>query len=333
MSAEEINQQNPAVEGGTGGSEEVAERIKKAALQGNFNEAEKLRDELMRVDPMNLKLIVSTGEAIEAQKTRLLDKDHLAVWQELYQELTDEETNGLFYSMEPAEIETNKLLQVQGKVSNRLFFIDSGKVVLFYRKDGKNMVAAQLGRGDIVGETSFFEISLCPLSAATQSEVKLYSLTRNSVEKWQETYPGLYEKLAEICRARGKSTAAIISNNLDRRSTPRYQGSGMVSAVVLDKAGNPGDNRFKGALSDVSPTGLCFDIKCSKQETARVLLATTIDLNLVFDGHEDAGLNIQGQVTKVSFHLHNDYSVHVKYSEPIDEETFNNLPCRRPQVD
>lgn len=312
------------------GSNDLASAIKEAALAGKFREAEALRDKLIESDPMNLKLIVSTGEIIEQQKTALLDKDHLAVWDALYGDLTEEEINGLFYSMEAALLDTNKLLQVQGKLSNRLFFIDSGKVVLFYRKEGKNIIAAQLGRGDIVGESSFFEISLCPLSAATQGETKLFSLTRSAAEAWQETHPGLYEKIAEFCRKLGKSDEAIAANELDRRSARRYPISGVAGAVVLRKDGSPGDNRFKGGLSDISRSGLCFDIKCSRQETARALLAAEVELSLIFDGREDTPVKLQGQITKVGFHLHNDYSVHVKFIKPIDKEAFKTLPCQWP---
>lgn len=308
--------------------DDLAAAIKKAALEGNFNTAEALREQLIKIDPMNLKLIVSTGEIIEEQKTKHLDKDHLAVWDGLYGDLTEEEGNGLFYSLEPALIETNKLLQVQGKLSNRLFFIDSGKVALFYRKEGKNIVAIQLSRGDIVGESSFFEISLCPLSAATQSETKLYSLRRSAAEAWQEAHPGLYEKVAEFCRKQGKTGEAIAANELDRRSARRYPISGVASAVVLQKDGSPGANRFKGGLSDISQSGLCFDIKCSRQETARALLAAEVELALEFDGRQEAPLQLKGQITKVGFHLHNDYSVHVKFNEPLEEATFKTLPCQ-----
>jgi hypothetical protein len=227
-------------------------------------------------------------------------------------------------------IETNKLLQVQGKVSNRLFFIDSGTVVLFYRKDDKNKVAVQLGSGDIVGEESFFEISLCSLSAATQSEVKLYSLTRDATEQWTEAFPGLYEKLGEFCRKAGKSKEAIKQKELDRRSMTRYLTSGMASAVILDKAGQPSNTYVKGGLTDISPGGLCFDIKCSKQETARTLLAQHVHLSLNFDEGRGDPLKVQGQITKLSFHLHNDYSVHVKLGSPIDAETFKTLPVSDP---
>jgi len=312
-------------------SDELAAAIKKAALKGDFVVAETLREKLISIDPVNLKSIVSTGEIIEEQKTKLLDKDHLAVWDGLYDNLTEEETNGLFYSMVPALIDPNKLLQVQGKLSSRLFFIDSGKVALFYRKEGKNIIATQLSRGDIVGESSFFEISLCPLSAATQAETKLYSLTRRAAEAWQEAHPGLYEKVAEFCRSRGKSGDAIAANELDRRSTRRYPISGVAGAVVLQKDGSPGAHRFKGGLSDISQTGLCFDIKCSRQETARALLAAEVELSLEFDGHPADPLRLTGQITKVGFHLHNDYSVHVKFSTPLDEESFKTLPCRRPE--
>lgn len=311
-------------------SQDLADRITTAALQGDFQQANSLREELISTDSMNLKLIVSTGEIIEQQKTKLLDKDHLAVWQTLYEECTDEETNGLFYSMQPTQLESNKLLQVQGKMSNRLFFIDSGKVVLFYRKDDKNKVAVQLGRGDIVGEETFFEISLCSLSAATQSDVKLYSLTRDAVALWSDTYPGLYEKLGDYCRREGKGREAVKQKDLERRSAPRYLVDGKASAVILDKDGQPSDTYIKGGLTDISQSGLCFDIKCSKQETARALLAQNIGLSLHFDDADEEPLKLQGQITKVSFHLHNDYCVHVKLGRNIDDETFKTLPCRRP---
>jgi CRP-like cAMP-binding protein len=328
MSKEEQSPLDSEAIGENSTSDDLAAAIEKAALAGNFNEAEALRERLIKNDPVNLKLIISTGEIIEAQKTKLLDKDHLAVWDELYGELTEEETNGLFYSMDTALLDSNKLLQVQGKLSNRLFFIDNGKVVLFYRKDGKNIIAAQLGRGDIVGESSFFEISLCPLSAATQAETKLYSLTRSAAEAWHEPHPGLYEKVAEFCRAQGKSREAIAANELDRRSTRRYPISGVAGAVVLQEDGSPGTNRFKGGLSDISQSGLCFDIKCSRQETARALLAAEVELSLEFDERPQTPLQLRGQITKVSFHLHNDYSVHVKFVEPIAEATFKTLPCQ-----
>ena len=100
--------------------------------------------------------------------------------------------------------------------------------------------------------------------------------------------------------------------------------------MVLRKDGSPGDNRFKGGLSDISRSGLCFDIKCSRQETARALLAAEVELSLIFDGREDTPVKLQGQITKVGFHLHNDYSVHVKFIKPIDKEAFKTLPCQWP---
>jgi len=330
MTEENGNSAAPGASGDAGNSKDLADRIREAALEGDFQKADALREELIRIDPMNLQLIVATGDTIEEQKTKLLDKDHLAIWQDLYEACTDEERNGLFYSLQPAVIETNKLLQVQGKVSNRLFFIDSGKVVLFYQKDEKNKVAVQLGRGDIVGEESFFEISLCSLSAATQSEVKLYSLTRAATEQWAESYPGLYEKLAGFCRRIGKSKAGLKEHDLDRRVGKRYPVDGMAGAVVLDKNGQQTDTYVKGGLSDIAPTGLCFDIKCSNQETARTLLAKRISLTLAFDDWDKEPLHVRGLITKVGFHLHNDYSVHVRFAEAIDEETFKTLPCRPP---
>ncbi len=333
MSADENGRTAGSGPGSAAISAALAGKIEAAAVRGSFLEAEQLRDELIRIDPMNLKLIVATGEMIEAQKTQLLDRDHLAIWQDLYQELSEEETNGLFYSLEPAAIAASRLLQVKGKISSRLFFVDSGTVALFYPKDGRNIIVAQLSRGDIVGELSFFEISLCPLSAATQSEVKLYSLTRAAAEQWRQPYPGLYEKLDRFCRLRGKSENAITASGLDRRTTPRYQVDGIAGAVVLDKSGQPTELRFKGPISDISAAGLCFEIKCSKQETARFLLAKMLQMHLDFDQDQGAAVDIRGQVTKVSFHLHNDYSVHVQFNEPLEDRAGEQKPWRRLETD
>ena len=36
-----------------------------------------------------------------------------------------------------------------------------------------------------------------------------------------------------------------------------------------------------------------------------------------------------GTVVKVSFHLHNDYDLHVKFSGIISDEVFQKFPCGR----
>jgi CRP-like cAMP-binding protein len=312
---------------GEGDSIALGRRIKEAALSGDFKQAERLREQLIEKDPMNLTLIVSTGEVIERQKTRRLDQDHLAVWAHLYENFSEEETNRLFYSLEPAVIAPSKLLLAQGKVNNRLIFIDSGKVALFYRKENNNKVVLQLSRGEVIGEDSFFEISLCPLSAATQTEVKLYSLKRAEAEKWHDALPGLYEKLGDFCRRHGKGRQGLSQKKQDQRSSPRYEASGVVTATLLDQQGTPTADYFKGGLSDISRTGLSFEFKCSSYDSARALLARQVKISTLFSGSEVPAWVTRATIVSVGFHLHNDYSVHLKFDEKIDKQRFQTFPC------
>lgn len=311
----------------------LGRHIKEAALSGDFDRAERLREQLIEQDSMNLTLILSTGEFIEQQKTKRLDQDHLAVWSHLYENFSEEETNRLFYSLEPAVIEPNKLLLAQGKVNHRLIFIDSGKVALFYRKEGKNKVVLQLSRGEVIGEDSFFEISLCPLSVATQTEVKLFSLRRAEAEKWHDVLPGLYEKLGDFCRKHGKGSHGVNQKLQDRRSSPRYPASGVVTATLLDQLGSLSSDYFKGGLSEISRSGLSFEIKCSSYETARALLARQVEISIMFAGSDQAAWVGRATIASVGYHLHNDYSVHLKLDEKIDKELFQTFPCNFEAVD
>lgn len=307
----------------------LAEKIKVLARSGAFSEAEMLRGELMQLDPMALTHIVSTAEVIEEEKTKNLDTDHLAVWQELYDDFSPEETNCLFYSLTQTRVKPGKLLLAQGKPSNRLFFIDSGRVTVFYRKDEKNIPALQLSRGDILGEDTFFGISLCSFSVATQSDVSLRHVSRKDAERWHEDQPGLYEKLADFCRKNGKCEEAIRLKNIEKRKYSRFTGSAVVTAYLLDKEGTATDTYFRGGLEDISQTGICFSMKCSKKKTARDLLSKQLDLSVVFDDENEKPFTTRGVIVKVSFHLHNDYAVHVKLGNKIPEELFKTFPCER----
>ncbi len=102
--------------------ETLTERIKDLARNGSFREAELLREQLMETSPMALDSIVSSAEVIEEEKTKRLDPNHISTWSELYDQLSGEQTNCLFYSLKRVKVESGKLLFAQGRPNNRLFF-------------------------------------------------------------------------------------------------------------------------------------------------------------------------------------------------------------------
>jgi hypothetical protein len=123
----------------------ISELIIKSAEEKNFKQAEALRDRLFEVDSMALKEIVKTGEIIETEKSKAIDKGHLDTWSGLYASLVAEETNALFYGMQPEEIPANHMLFKQGDICSRLYFIDEGRLKMFYRQEDKAILLKTLG--------------------------------------------------------------------------------------------------------------------------------------------------------------------------------------------
>lgn len=307
--------------------ETLTERIKDLARNGSFREAELLREQLMETSPMALDSIVSSAEVIEEEKTKRLDPNHISTWSELYDQLSAEQTNCLFYSLKRVKVGAGKLLFAQGRPNNRLFLVESGKVTLYYRKGEKNYSVSQITTGDIIGEDSFFGISLCPFSAATQSEVHVCYLNRTTADDWHDSQPSLYGKLADFCRKHGIGERTAEQKSSERRDHRRYPLNGSAAAYLLDDQGKRTATYFKGELSDVSRSGVCFSIRCSRQQTARSLLSRDIDISITFDDQDDKTIELSGTIVKLSYHLHSDYSVHLKFSEVLTTDLFKTFPC------
>ena len=76
------------------------EMIIQCARAKKFPEAEKFRERILEVDPMALNEIISSAEIIEEEKTQALDSIHLEIWSNLYDKLSTEEKNALFFCNE-----------------------------------------------------------------------------------------------------------------------------------------------------------------------------------------------------------------------------------------
>ncbi len=292
--------------------------IEVAAKAKDFTSAEALRNKLMEIDSMALKEIIDSAEIIEKEKSDGLDREHLAIWDRLYQDLSPEECNCFFYSMKKLVIPPKKILLSHGAYNTRLFFIDRGKVTIIFPRKGKNTVLAQLGKGCLLGEYTFTSISLCSATAVSHTEVELYCLENSATDSWHQDFPGLYEKINDFCLKHGSIEDISRWKSLEKRNKPRYPTSGAVLGHLLNKEGQKTDTYFRGSLSDISMEGCCFDLKLSKKATARALLARYLLMALSFgEDSEKPAFNIVGKIVKVSFHLHNDYSIHIKFGKPL----------------
>lgn len=302
------------------------EEITLAARAKDFERAEALREELLTVAPMALKEVIGSAEVIEHEKTSGVDANHLAIWDRLYSTLTEEEQNGLFYSLRKIVIPPKKIILAQGGYNTRLFFIDKGRVAILSPKKEKGRMLAQMGKGNLLGEYSFTSISLCSATAVSVTEVELYCLDNAAADSWYEKYPGLYERLLDFCVKHGNLEEISRWKALEKKDKPRYPVTGPLKGVLLSKEGKKTKTYFRGELVDISLEGCAFEIKISKKATARALLARNLLLYFSFkvDG-ELIEFERLGKIVKISFYMHNDYCLHIRLEKEIRKELLEKI--------
>ena len=304
----------------------LVSEIAAAARARDFQQADVLRDKLVAVDPMALVEIIKVNGLIEEAKTAAFDRDHLAIWSKLYDNLSEEERNGLFYSMKKIVVPPKKLLFSHGTRSDRLFLIERGLVTIFFPKDGQNIILAQMGRGDILGGCTFTTTSLCPASAVTHTEVHLMCLEGDATRALDDKFPGLFDKLIGFCTANGRVDEIVRNKRMEKREFVRYLAEGVVAATVLTTDGQKTDAVFRGDLANISMAGACFAVRISKKATARALLARHLHLSFAC-GAKDSPISFRvvGRVVRVSSHLYDDYSVQVRFTRLLPEELIKKI--------
>ena len=303
--------------------QQLVAEIQVAAKAGNFRIADHLHEKLIATDPMALGAIIKSFGVIEDEKTAAIDRDHLAIWGKLYDSLSDEERNCFFYSMKKLVLRPKTMILTHGAMNSRLFLIDKGQVIIFFQKDGKNVVLAKLGPGEILGEYTFSTISLCSASAITYSEVQLMLLESSAADGWEDKCPGLYEKLIDFCLKSGRVDEILRNKKMETKRYVRHAANGPVKATLLTDEGSTTAIVYSGELADISKSGCCISMRFSKKAIARGLLAKSLQLFITPDQEADpATMSVIGKVVRVSFHLYGDFSVHIQFNKLLDEEAL-----------
>ena len=293
--------------------------IKKLAKAGDFTQAEKLRRLLLANHPMALSAIIASGETIETEKSLAIDKNHLAIWENLYGRLSREEQNCLFYATKSAKVASNKMIIRQGKSVPRLLFIDNGRVTLFHTKGNDRILLGQLSRGDVLGEETFFHLSTPTFSAGAQTDVHLRYLDKDATREWEEHYPGLYQKIGDYCYQHSRASQLQQQKNIEKRLFPRMKADCKLIAYVLGEDGGRSGDSFRGSLLDLSRSGTCFEIHCPRAESAQALLGRIIDIELEPEGHASGRMILQGIIVKVGALMHNDFTIHVSLHSELSQ--------------
>ncbi len=289
----------------------------------NFNKAEELRDRLMDVNSMALTEIVQSAEIIEAEKTASIDKKHQQIWKDLYEQLSKEEGNALYQSLEKIDLDPDQTILSQGKTNDKLFFIDAGNLKITFIQDNRITFVKELGPGETAGQDTFFPISLCTTSVTTGGGVQTMCLPREKIDIISTNFPGFTDKLESFCRKKeGTALEEILKDKeVERRQHNRSKFPGKVTTQLLSNEGKALSSPFAGFGDDISKGGLSFSIKCSNKSTARMLLGrpAQITLELKVQGAPISQKHIC-QIVCVQQHIFNEYSVHVRFGKALTDK-------------
>jgi CRP-like cAMP-binding protein len=304
----------------------LAELIIKSAREKNFGQAEDLREKLIKVDSMAVNEIVKTGEVIETEKGDAIDKEHLDIWSGLYDNLTPEETNALFYAMKLAKHPENHMVYKQGEMRSRLYFIDEGWLNMFYRQEDKAILLKNLEPGDFFGEdTFFFSDAFCSTSVVTDSAVKLYVLLKADLDRLNSKVPGLESKLNDYCASRESVADLLKSKELERRVDKRLNLPGKIMVQMLNHADQPAVKPFRAELLDISASGLAFLMKTT-QKASSLLLGRNLNMKLTFEElSSDIEINRVGSVVAVNREPFHEYVVHAEFNKNLTSDIIDDL--------
>lgn len=306
---------------------QLLELIERTARLGNFVQAEKLREWLIEIDSMALSQIIRAAEIIDQEKIESIDKSHLEIWSGLYDILTTDEFSAVYHALTHRKYKNEEIVIKQGALQASLFFINSGKVKLYFGDKGREVLVKTMGRGEIFGGGAFFEASVWTISVAAIEPLELSVLKQNTLQKWVEDFPGLESKLYDFCNKTERVEDFIKRSSNDRRVHRRYRISGRVITTLVDNRGRSIETNSMAELCDISEGGLSFLVKISQKENGRLLLGRKMQVKFPFEEKDGDSFILGGEILAVKkiYAAEQEYSLHMKFDSLIDHKQLQDI--------
>jgi CRP-like cAMP-binding protein len=307
----------------------LLEMVTRCAQSGDFVNAEKIHARMYAETPMALTATIAAGEAIDAHKGGMIDPEHLARWEGIYSQLTEEETTTFFYALQDMDYAGGEIVFKQGDVDGRLFLIEDGAVKMVCEDtDGSEDPDAseqspiqELKAGDIFGADHFFSFSVCTYSAVAGEACRLKVLDKSHRFKWLAELPGLENKLQRYCSTLEKASNIIVEGNIERRSGASRSSSVKATIQTIDSRRLPEDWSRSVRFCEVSPGGASLELKLGKPEDAEALLGENLKISFTL---QVAGAQKQAHVTArivaIDFLPFGDCAMHIQFTKALSDK-------------
>jgi hypothetical protein len=154
----------------------------------------------------------------------------------------------------------------------------------------------------------------------TLSRSKLRCLDYDDFAEWRRSMPSLAAKLENYFSKTTKDHELLKEQDINRRQHSRIKIGGILYFHILNSAGAPIADAFKGSLSDISMGGISFFIKITNPKLPQMLLGRRIRVKFSIPA-EPAGIVIveRGIVIGVIDQFFNNYSVHLRFERELPE--------------
>jgi len=302
------------------------ELVVDCAKQKNFEAAEAMRSRIFDIDAMALSEIIRSGEIIEEEKSRTIDRGHREIWAKLYDSLSAEEANALYFACKKATYPTEGKIFQQDEWKSRLYFVNSGRARVVYFLDGKELFLRAVERGELAGEDTFFSLSMCTTTMIAQYRTEVSYLDSDILKVWRTTFPMLESKLQGFASSVEKIADLLKARKMDRRRLRRVNPGWKATALLMSTSEQPVGKPFKVDLCDISRGGTCFFVKITKKETASLLLGKRLCISYLHPLMDPSyTVRQSGTIVAVHFHPFEDCAVNVKFDTLLPEAPIEQL--------
>jgi CRP-like cAMP-binding protein len=298
----------------------IMKKITDCARGRRFEQAERLRDWLLQIDPMALVEGVRAAELIEEEKAAAIGPEVKAIWQDLLRILSDEEFAALYHAAVEHSYADGEIVVKQGTFEAALFLVNRGQVQVTAGSEGRPILLNNYGPGDVLGGENFFDASVWTTTVISRGS-SLSRLRRAKLIAMKESHPALYGKLQNYCHKYPTAGMLFKKHRRTRRVHERHKAQGRVAIDVLDGQGKDTGLTLKSELLDLSRGGVALSLRFSKKKNAAALLGQLIRVHLRPKAATQA-LARTGQVKAVLCHdfVGNEYSLHVQFDTELESK-------------
>ncbi len=187
---------------------------------------------------------------------------------DLFSGLDDDELSSVAQLVHPMHVERDEQIFAAGDHADAAYVISRGKVnIVITSPDGKELILAVLGEGQIFGEMGLLEAAPRSAAVVAATSVELLSISRADFERLLDRHPRIARKLLTVISQRLRRA------NAKMESLAYMDVAGRLARYFLDLARDHGQRLGNGWVVIRRPTHseIAHSIGTSRETVSRVI--------------------------------------------------------------